>query len=189
MLRLLATGLAVSLSVVLACQPTVTPGALDIEVTALELHRAFRTDPDGARVEFGGKDLVIVGEVARAFPRFRGTTMSGDVTTPAQVMLKTELDTLPTDTKYVQVEGEFDAPDSLEQWAVDPRIRVGDTLRVSVARAPRSDGRIRAFTSPTAVSLRNDTRPRRPNPGALGRLPPRTRAHVRPGRVRRPPKC
>lgn len=78
---------------------------------------------------------MIVGEIAHAFPRFRGTTMSGDVTTPAQVMLKTELDTLPTDTKYVQVEGEFDVPDSLEQWAVDPRIRVGETLRVSCPRA------------------------------------------------------
>jgi hypothetical protein len=57
--------------------------------------------------------------------------MRGDVTTPAQVMLVTELDTLPTDIKYVQVEGEFDVPDSLELWAVDPRIREGENLRVS----------------------------------------------------------
>ncbi|MGH7566741.1 MAG: hypothetical protein ACREK2_07920 [Gemmatimonadota bacterium] len=99
------------------------------------LHRAFRSNPDSARSELDGKDLVIVGEVARAFPRFRGTTMSGDVTTPAQVMLVTELDTLPTDIKYVQVEGEFDVPDSLELWAVDPRVREGDNLRVSCPRA------------------------------------------------------
>lgn len=133
--RLLTTAIAGSLSIVLACQPADDPGAQDVDVTAFELHRAFRTDPDSASAAFDGKDLVIAGEVARAFPRFRGTTMRGDVTTPAQVMFKTELDTLPTDIKYVQVEGEFDVPDSLELWAVDPRIREGETLRVSCPRA------------------------------------------------------
>jgi hypothetical protein len=129
--RLLIIALAVSLSVGFACGKSGDQAADDVEVTAIDLHRAFRNDADSARAEFDGKDLRIVGEVAHAFPRFRGTTMRGEVTTPAQVMLVTELDTLPTDIKYVQVEGQFDVPDSLELWAVDPRIRVGERLRVS----------------------------------------------------------
>jgi hypothetical protein len=124
-----------SLASSLACGQPDEVSDETLEVTAFDLHRAFRTDPDAARAEFDGKALVIVGEVARAFPRFRGTTMSGDVTTPAQVMLKTELDTLPTDIKYVQVEGRFDVADSFAEWALDPRIREGETLRVSCPRA------------------------------------------------------
>jgi hypothetical protein len=102
-----------------------------VEVTAFELHRAFRTDADSARAEYGGKDLFITGEVANAVTRFRGMTMSGEVEMPARVMFRTELDTLPHDVKYVEVEGAFDVPDSLELWALDPRIRAGGELRVS----------------------------------------------------------
>lgn len=106
-----------------------------VEIEANELQQAFLADEQAARARFDGKDLVIFGEVVRAFPRFRGTTMEGEVTMPSHVEFRTILDTLPTDTKYVQVEGEFDVPDSLELWAVDPRILVGDSLRVSCDRA------------------------------------------------------
>ncbi len=106
-----------------------------MEVEANALQQAFLADEDAARERFDGKDLVIYGEVVRAFPRFRGTTMEGEVTMPSHVEFMTVLDTLPTDIKYVQVEGAFDVPDSLDLWAVDPRIRVGDSLRVSCSRA------------------------------------------------------
>jgi hypothetical protein len=106
-----------------------------VEVTAFDLHRAFRTDPDSARAEYDGEDLLITGEVAHAVTRFRGTTMNGEVEIPAKVMFRTELDTLPHDIKYVEVEGSFDVPDSLSLWALDPRIREGGTLRVSCPRA------------------------------------------------------
>lgn len=106
-----------------------------VEIEANELQQAFLADERAARERFDGKDLVIFGEVVRAFPRFRGTTMQGEVTTPSHVEFWTALDTLPTDIKYVQVEGAFDVPDSLELWAVDPRIRVGDSLRVSCTPA------------------------------------------------------
>jgi hypothetical protein len=106
-----------------------------VEIEANELQQAFLADERAAREQFDGKDLVIFGEVVRVFPRFRGTTMQGEVTMPSYVEFRTVLDTLPTDIKYVQVEGEFDVPDSLELWAVDPRIRVGDSLRVSCTSA------------------------------------------------------
>jgi hypothetical protein len=106
-----------------------------VEVEANELQQAFLADERAARERFAGKDLVIYGEVVRALPRFTGMTMDGEVTLPWHVEFMTVLDTLPTDIKYVQVEGAFDVPDSLELWAVDPRIRVGDSLRVSCAPA------------------------------------------------------
>lgn len=106
-----------------------------VEIEANALQQAYLADERAARERFDGKDLVIFGEVVRAFPRFRGTTMQGEVTMPSHVEFRTVLDTLPTDIKYVQVEGAFDVPDSLALWAVDPRIRVGDSLRVSCARA------------------------------------------------------
>jgi hypothetical protein len=106
-----------------------------VEVEANALQQAYLADEGAARERFDGKDLVIYGRVVRAFPRFRGTTMDGEVTMPSHVEFWTVLDTLPTDTKYVQVEGSFDVPDSLELWAVDPRIRVGDSLRVSCSPA------------------------------------------------------
>lgn len=106
-----------------------------VEVSAFDLHRAFRTDPDSARHEFDGRDLRITGEVANAVTRFRGMTMQGEVEMPPRVMFRTELDTLPTDIKYVEVEGDFDVPDSLTMWVLNPRVRVGEELRVSCERA------------------------------------------------------
>lgn len=127
-----------SLSLLIAAVACASPdeeAGEPVEIEADELQQAFLADEHAARERFDGKDLVIFGEVVRAFPRFRGTTMQGEVTTPSHVEFWTALDTLPTDIKYVQVEGEFDVPDSLELWAVDPRIRVGDSLRVSCTPA------------------------------------------------------
>jgi hypothetical protein len=125
-------GLLSLLVTVFACPES--PGLREderVEVEANELQKAFLADERDARERFDGKDLVIYGKVVRAFPRFRGTTMRGEVEMPAYVELWTELDTLPTDIKYVTVEGGFDVPDTLEPWVLDPRIRVGDSLRVS----------------------------------------------------------
>ena len=122
----------------LACAACSSPGEdVDerVEVEANELQQAFLADERAARERFDGKDLVIYGQVVRAFPRFRGTTMEGEVEMPSYVEFMTVLDTLPTDITYVQVEGAFDVPDSLAPWALDPRIRVGDSLRVSCAPA------------------------------------------------------
>jgi len=132
--RSLFLGLCLALTGVGCRQPADRP-VETVEVTAFDLHRAFREDPAAARARFDGHDLRITGEVANAAPRFRGTTMNGEVTVPSQVMLKTELDSLPTDIKYVQVEDGFDVPDSLDQWVLDPRIRIGETVTVSCPRA------------------------------------------------------
>lgn len=118
-----------------ACSSPGERGEERVEVEANELQQAFLADERAARDRFDGKDLVIHGEVVRAFPRFRGTTMRGEVTMPSHVEFLTALDTLPTDIKYVQVEGVFDVPDTLAPWVLDPRIRIGDSLRVSCSPA------------------------------------------------------
>ena len=133
--RLPRIPLLVCLFASLGCPSTDDPPGERVEIDANELQQAFLADERAARERFEGKDLVIHGEVVRAFPQFRGTTMQGEVTMPSYVEFMTALDTLPTDSKYVKVEGAFDVPDSLELWAVDPRIRVGDSLRVSCASA------------------------------------------------------
>src|SRR5688500_9403650 len=135
MKRFAHLALPIALATFVSCSSPGERGDERVEIEANELQQAFLADERAARERFDGKDLVIYGEVARAFPRFRGTTMDGEVTTPSHVEFRTVLDTLPTDIKYVQVEGEFDVPDSLELWAVDSRIRVGDSLRVSCTRA------------------------------------------------------
>jgi hypothetical protein len=123
------------LLVVVACPSPDEKAGERVEIGANDLQQAFLADERAARERFEGKDLVIHGEVVRAFPRFRGTTMEGEVEMPAHVEFMTVLDTLPGDIKYVQVEGAFDVPDSLALWALDPRISVGDSLRVSCAPA------------------------------------------------------
>ena len=102
-----------------------------IEISADELQRAFFEDDRAARVRFEGRDLVIEGEVAVGEPRFRGTTMRGEVEVPARIAFRTALDSLPGGLDQVQVEGWFDPPDGSEPWALDPRIRPGETVRVS----------------------------------------------------------
>ena len=131
MARSLRIAALVPLFASVACPSPDERDEVRVEVEANDLQQAFLADQRAARERFDGRDLVIFGEVVRAFPRFRGTTMEGDVTMPSYVEFRTVLDTLPTDIKYVQVEGMFDVPDSLTLWAVDPRIRAGDTLRVS----------------------------------------------------------
>ena len=105
-----------------------------IEITADALQRAFVADEPTARRRFEGQDLVIEGQVARAEARFRGTTMQGEVEVPARIALKTELDSLPGGLDEVQVEGAFDDP-TADPWTLDPRIRVGESLRVSCPAA------------------------------------------------------
>jgi hypothetical protein len=121
----------ICLLVLLGCSSPDERAGVRVEVEANDLQQAFLADERAARERFDGRDLVITGEVVRAFPRFRGTTMEGEVTMPSYLEFRTVLDTLPTDIKYVQVEGAFDVPDSLTLWAVDPRIHPGDSLRVS----------------------------------------------------------
>jgi hypothetical protein len=101
-----------------------------VELTAIDLHRAFIDDAAAARDSFADKTLLISGEVAIAERRFRGTTMEGEVEVEPKISFRTELDTLPTDIKYVVVEGSFDAPDPDAPWTLDPRIEVGSTARV-----------------------------------------------------------
>jgi hypothetical protein len=101
-----------------------------VEVSAVELHRAFMDDDEAARGRFRDNTLVISGEVAQAEPRFIGTTMGGEVEVEPRISFKTQLDTLPTDVKYVVVEGAFDTVDPDVPWTLDPRIQVGSTAQV-----------------------------------------------------------
>jgi hypothetical protein len=106
-------------------------GPEPIEISADELQRAFLDDDRAARRRFEGRDLVIEGEVARAEARFRGTTMEGEVEVPARIAFRSAFDSLPGGLDQVEVEGRFDAPEALDPWSLDPRIRVGETVRVS----------------------------------------------------------
>ena len=114
----------------LGCRRSESQAETSVELTAIELHRAFMEDPSAARDSFADKTLLISGEVAQAEARFRGTTMQGEVEVEPRIYFKTELDTLPTDIKYVEVEGFFDARDPDAPFTLDPRIQVGSTARV-----------------------------------------------------------
>jgi len=121
-----------AVAVVTGCRKTERPA---VAVTAVELHTAFAADERDARRRFDGRDLVIRGELAMAQPRFRGTTMKGEMIMPAKVYLRTEVDTLPTDIKYVEAEGSFEVPDSIGNMALDPRLVPGTVVRVSCPHA------------------------------------------------------
>ena len=101
-----------------------------IEISADELQQAFLDDERAARRQFQGRELVIEGEVARAEARFRGTTMEGEVEVPARIAFRSAFDSLPGELDQVEVQGRFDPPEALDPWSLDPRIRVGETLRV-----------------------------------------------------------
>lgn len=120
----------VAVPVIAGCGRSESGSAEPVELTAIELHRAFLDDADGARDSFGDRTLLITGEVAQAQPRFVGTTMQGEVENDPEIYFKTELDTLPTDIKYVVVEGSFDDRDPEVPFALDPRIQIGSTARV-----------------------------------------------------------
>ena len=113
------------------CGSRQSDAAPPIQISADELQRAFLEDADAARRRFQGRDLMIEGEVAQAEARFRGTTMRGEVEIPARIAFRTALDSLPGDLDRVQVEGAFDAPEAFNPWTLDPRIRIGETVRVS----------------------------------------------------------
>ena len=91
---------------------------------------------------------MIEGEVAQAEARFRGTTMEGEVEVPARIAFRTALDSLPGDLDRVQVEGAFDAPEAVDPWSLDPRIRTGEIVRVSCP-----DARIRWSEPSVYVSV------------------------------------
>jgi hypothetical protein len=101
-----------------------------IKISAIELHKAFMTDAKAAEKRWAGKTLLITGEVAIANARTSGWTMSGEVQVPAQVYLRTELDYLESDIKYVVCDADFDVPQAGGGFSLDPRIVVGKPLTV-----------------------------------------------------------
>jgi len=115
----------------LGCGRTNNTSVAPIELSAIDLHKAFMADPAAAMKQFAGKPLILTGEVVKAVPHFIGRTMIREVTVPSKVLLKTEVDYLPTDIKYVVCEGNFEVFDLKGRWAVDPRIKVGEQLRVA----------------------------------------------------------
>jgi hypothetical protein len=123
--------LLILLASVSVCGSPESDAGSAIEISPDELQRAFLEDADAARRRFEGRDVMIEGEVAQAEARFRGTTMQGEVEVPARIAFRTALDSLPGDLDRVQVEGAFDAPEALDPWSLDPRIRIGETVRVS----------------------------------------------------------
>lgn len=101
-----------------------------IKISAIELHKAFMEDAKAAQKRWSGKTLLITGEVANAAARMTGRTMTKTVEVPAKVYLKTEVDYLPHDIKYVVCEPDFDIPQAGGGFVLDPRISVGKPLTV-----------------------------------------------------------
>jgi hypothetical protein len=101
-----------------------------IEISALDLHKAFMADSVNAQRRYAGKILLITGEIAIAKAAFTGWTMKGPVTVPPQVYFKTELDSLPTDIKYVVCEGSFDLLKPDGSRTLNPKIKVGSSFTV-----------------------------------------------------------
>ena len=128
-MRRAASSLALALALACGVAPDPRPGD-PVELTADELHRAFLDDAAAARERYGPALLVVSGEVAQAEPRFRGTTMRGEVEVDPWIAFHTGLDTLPTGVWALVAEGSFDDPDPDRPFAVDPRVRAGETVRV-----------------------------------------------------------
>lgn len=101
-----------------------------VKMSAIELHKAFMEDAKAAQRRWSGKTLLITGEVAKATERMTGRTMTKTVEVPAMVYLKTEVDYLPHDIKYVVCEPDFDIPQAGGGFVLDPRISVGKPLTV-----------------------------------------------------------
>ena len=127
---LLITSIVAVVPLTTHCQRPGSQTGETLELSAVELHRAFMEDASAARDSFAEKNLLISGEVAIAEARFRGTTMDGEVEVDPKISFKTELDTLPHDIKYVVAQGFFDNPDPDAPWTLDPRIQEGSTARV-----------------------------------------------------------
>jgi hypothetical protein len=105
------------------------------KITAVALHTAFMRDAKSAEKRWRGKTLLITGVVANAAPRMTGWTMTKAVEVPAKVYLKTEVDYLPHDIKYVVCEPDFDIPQPSGGFILDPRIVVGKELTVECSPA------------------------------------------------------
>jgi hypothetical protein len=104
-------------------------------VSAIELHTAFMADAKASQKRWSGKTLFVTGEVAIATERMSGWTMSGKVEVPAKVYLRTEVDYLQHDIKYVVCDSDFDLPQPGGGFRLDPRIAVGKPLTVECAPA------------------------------------------------------
>ena len=101
-----------------------------VKISAIELHKAFMADAKAAEKRWSQKTLLITGEVAIAKARTSGRTMREEVQVPAQVYLRTELDYLKSDIKYVVCDGDFDLPQPGGGFSLDPRIAIGKQLTV-----------------------------------------------------------
>lgn len=101
-----------------------------VRISAIELHKAFMADSRTAESRLSKKRLLITGEVAIATARTSGWTMRKEVEVPARVYLRTELDYLKTDIKYVVCNGDFDIPQAGGGYILDPRIGMDKPLTV-----------------------------------------------------------
>ena len=117
------------------CHVRETAPADPIKISAVELHTAYAADARAAEKRFAGKPLVITGEVKMATPTTTGHTMSGQVTVPAQVYFKTEIDNIQSDIKYVVCEGSFDVPGPDSRLVLNSKIKVGEMLTVKCESA------------------------------------------------------
>jgi hypothetical protein len=124
------------LVVVASCSANPTLTGDPVAITAVDLQKAFLADPKAAMAEFSRKPLLVTGEVARAVPRTRGTTMRGEIIIPAQVFFQPAEDLPAADLNFVICEGDFDVPDPAELWVVNPDIHVGEPLTVE-CRSPQ----------------------------------------------------
>jgi hypothetical protein len=131
--------LGVSCGLMIACRkgdnPAAGSPAAPISISAIDLHKAYAADAAAAAKRFEGKPLVITGEVKLAAPAFLGHTMSGQITVPAKISFKTEVDYLPHDIKYVVCEGHFEDRATMNLWGLDSRIKVGQMLTVRCSAA------------------------------------------------------
>lgn len=106
-----------------------------VKISAVELHKAFMSDAKAAEKQWKGRTLLITGVVAIAAPRMTGRTMTKVVEVPAKVYLKTEVDYLPHDIKYIVCEPDFDMPQPGGRFVLDPRIAIGKELTVECSPA------------------------------------------------------
>ena len=130
MYRIVLTIAAIFLAGLMPACSGAGDGTAPVEISAIELHEAFMADAKAADNRWSGKTLLITGEVAIAKARTSGWTMRGEVQVPAEAYLRTELDYLESDIKYVVCDGDLDIPLAGGGFTLDPRIAVGKPLTV-----------------------------------------------------------
>ena len=118
------------LMAIAACKMGADRDTVPIEISAVDLHGAFVADSKAAQQKFHGKHLMITGEVVKVAPRFTGTTMNGQVTSPTRVYFRATTGNPQSDLEYVMCEGDFDVLDSSGMVTVNTRIKVGEQLKV-----------------------------------------------------------